>query len=138
MTAAGAYFDLLDLLDSREILDPPAFLSLIQHAYGTGPVTYFEGAVIDGRLHARSLHLSHRPNANAFRRSLHRKAAVEQILRVLVALEPIAFPAGRRAETTISILSVIPCQDGTAACLWTSAPPPVRSARGGGPMIATF
>lgn len=97
MTAAGAYFDLLDLLDSREILDPTAFLSLIQRAYGTGPVTYLEGDVIDGRLQARSLHFSHRTNANAFRRSLHRKAAVEQILRVLVALEPIAFSGWQKS-----------------------------------------
>lgn len=89
MAQSGAYFELLDWLDQQKTLDPQAFLSRLQVAYETGPVTYIDAVISNGRMRAHTIHRSHRRHAPHSVRSLHSKLPVEQILRIFAALEPI-------------------------------------------------
>ena len=86
MAQAGAYFELLDWLDQQETLDPPAFLSRLQVAYETGPVTYIDAVISNGRMRSHTIHRSLRRHAPHSARSLHRKPPIEQILRIIAAL----------------------------------------------------
>ncbi|MCC8933588.1 helix-turn-helix transcriptional regulator [Rhizobium sp. 'Codium 1'] len=88
MVQAGAYFDILDWLDRRETWDPPAFLARLQAAYGTGPITYLDAVTSNGRLRPQRILHSQRRDIQLIARSLQRKPAQEQLLRVFSALEP--------------------------------------------------
>lgn len=98
MAQSGAYFELLDWLDQQETLDPPAFLSRLQVAYETGPVTYIDAIISNGRMRAQTIHRSHRRHAPHSIRSQHRKPPIEQILRVFAALEPIQIVGRNRGD----------------------------------------
>lgn len=89
MVQSGAYFDLLDWLDRRETRDPPAFLARLQEAYRTGPITYLDAVVSNGRLRPQHILHSQRRNTQQIARSLHGKPAMEQLLRVFSTLEPV-------------------------------------------------
>lgn len=98
MAQLGAYFEVLDWLDQQERPDPSAFLSRLETVYGTGPVTYIDAVISNGRLRSHNIHHSHRRNTSRIARNLHRKPVVEQILRVFAALEPIQLPHWHRTD----------------------------------------
>jgi LuxR family quorum-sensing system transcriptional regulator SinR len=98
MAQSGAYFELLDWLDQQETIDPPAFLSRLQVAYETGPITYIDAVISNGRMRAHTIHRSHRRHAPNSMRSQHRKPPVDQILRVFAALEPILLVSKNRGD----------------------------------------
>lgn len=89
MAQSGAYFEILDWLDRHESADPSAFLAKLQAAYETGPIIFLDADTRNGRLGPQRVHHSQRPNAPHLARALRSKPALDQILRVLSALEPI-------------------------------------------------
>lgn len=97
MGSSDAYFDLWDWLARQETLDPHAFLSRLQTAYQTGPITYLDRMIASGHVHPDNIHQSQRRSASHQARALSRKPAVEQILRVFSALEPIELVAWHRS-----------------------------------------
>lgn len=97
MGLSGAYFDLLELLERQETLDPGDFLSRLQSAYRTGRITYLGGLIASARLRAHNIHDSHRRNSLHLARSLNRKAAFEQIASLLPGLQPVELKAWQRS-----------------------------------------
>lgn len=89
MAQLAAYLELLDWLERQASLDPSAFLHLLQTAYGTGPITYIDAAIINGRIRVHRIHQSHSKDRRQAYGSLQHNPAADQILRLLVALEPI-------------------------------------------------
>jgi LuxR family quorum-sensing system transcriptional regulator SinR len=97
MGLSGTYFDLLELLERQETLDPGDFLSRLQSAYRTGRITYLGGLIASARLRAHNIHDSHRRNSLHLARSLNRRAAFEQIASLLPGLQPVELKAWQRS-----------------------------------------
>ena len=97
MAQLAAYLELLDWLERQAALDPSEFLHLLQTAYGTGPITYIDAAIINGRIRLHSLHHSHSRSHRQILGSRQGRPAEDQILRLLVALEPIQLTSWNRS-----------------------------------------
>jgi LuxR family quorum-sensing system transcriptional regulator SinR len=116
MGSPDAYFDLLDRLEQQETLDPPEFLARLQAAFDTGPVIYLNAMVSSGHLRPSLIHHSHRHNTQQLARSLARKQASDQILRVFAALEPIELHSWKRTASRDHVMLGYPLP-GRQSCL---------------------
>ncbi len=97
MGLSGAYFDLLELLDRQETLDPGDFLARLQNSYRTGRITYIGGMIAHARLRPHNIHDSHRRNPHHLARLLNRRVAFEQIAGLLPGLQPVELKAWQRS-----------------------------------------
>ncbi|MDQ0421443.1 LuxR family quorum-sensing system transcriptional regulator SinR [Peteryoungia aggregata LMG 23059] len=121
MVQFGVYFDVLDWLEKQEKLDPSTFLQRLQAAYGTGPVTYLDGAISNGRLRTYNLHHSQRRETPQIARALHRRPGVEQIARAFSALEPVQLDSwaksGVEGNAPVILAYPLPGLPGRHSCI---------------------
>lgn len=140
MVETGAYFNLLDWLERRDTLDPQAFLARLQSAYGTGSITYLDAVIASGRLRPQHIHHSQRRDTPLIARSLQRKPALEQLLRIFSALEPIQLVSLHRTEGLDHLILgyPLPALPGRHCCLLVeNAATPEEIAAWPAVMIAT-
>lgn len=119
MVQAGAYFDALDWLDQLETIAPQGFLSRVQVAYETGPITYLDVVSSNGRLRTQRIFHSKGRDPRMVARLLHRKRSLDQLLKLFSALEPVELDFRRGTERGGDLLLglPLPARPGHHSCL---------------------
>jgi LuxR family transcriptional regulator, quorum-sensing system regulator SinR len=119
MVEQRAYFDLLDWLNQRDTFDPPAFLHMLQRAYGTGPVAYLDAVTTNGRLRPQRIHHSQHRNPHKTARNFQSKAATEQLSKASASLEPLELASwqGTQSRNHVILGYPLPALPGRHSCL---------------------